>query len=172
MHAATRTRARLLGLLAGAGLALMFLAAGRIAPSRAPLGASLELATGSTAELLPAPAGVLLHARDLRPGASVAHDASFTLRNPTDVMLAVRVALRGGRGELDELLSVRLLKGRRVLFEGTLGGLRRAGSRAFAIPAGSRRRITLTVRPAAGARGFEGRGERAALHFTTRVGGR
>lgn len=130
------------------------------------LNASLTLTSAPTGELGVTPAGTVLAARDLRPGAPPVR-GSLLVRNQTGIPLDVRLRARPLSGDLDADARLRIDAGRATIFDGTLGALR-SGSRRLRLGpgAGSRLRIAVSLSPHDRG-GAQGRSDDAALELTS-----
>ena len=152
-----RHSARFAALLAGLSLAGAAISAATVPAGRGALGAEALLNVNSIGELAVTPSGApFLRARELRRGGPTAA-GSFVAANQTSAALSLRVRTRPHGRELDRALAVTVTAGKRVLFRGRLGGLRRWTSRAFTLEVERRVRIRFAVRVPRSARKWENR---------------
>lgn len=132
--------------------------------------ASLSLIATPTGELGVSPAGAFLNAPALRAGAPAAR-GELAVRNQTRVPLAVDLRLSSRTGDLDDLARVRVRAADRLVFDGTLGALRR-GIRPFVLRPGASHRLRVSVAlPAGDGRAAAGRSDAVALQFRSSPAG-
>jgi hypothetical protein len=159
---------RVIGLLVGAGAAVVLLVATRPAAELTAAPASVRISVPTTGELEASPTAPkpALESRAIRPGQG-AQTASFSVRNQTGTELAVTFAADGGSTELDGLLRVRLSAGD-VLADTTLQGLRKGTADQLILPSGAERRVRIRAWiPGSISSGYEGR--RAEFELTPEV---
>jgi hypothetical protein len=160
------TITKVLGLVLGAAACAALLLGTHIGRPAGALNAALTLTSAPTGELGVTPAGTVLAAPDLQPGAPPAR-GSLLVRNQTGVPLAVRVRARPMSGDLDDDARLSITSGAATLFDGTLGALRE-GTRRMVVPPGQGRRLRIAVSLSPGdAGGAQGRSDDAALELTS-----
>jgi len=150
----------------GAAACAALLLGAHIGRPAGALNAALTLTSAPTGELGVTPAGVVLAARDLRPGAPAVRGA-LLVRNQTGIPLDVRVRARPMSGDLDGDARLRITDGGATIFDGTLGALRAGSSRVRVRPGTGRRlRIAVSLSPGDGG-GAQGRSDDATLELTS-----
>jgi hypothetical protein len=148
--------ARPLGILLGVAIAAVALVSWRVPGGQRTLGADVRMEALQTGPVGVAPLQPFLSTPSLLPGSTVSGDV--TLRNQTGVPLSLRLRALPSTPDLDSLLQVRVSAGTRTLYDGSLGGLRTAGTAPLRVA--SARSAQLEVRatlPASVRSGFEGR---------------
>jgi hypothetical protein len=131
-----------IGLLTGLAAAAAIVVAFRIPAGDELPGASVRFTAAPTGELAVAPA-VVVEELDLRPGAL--RSGRLTVRNLTGEQLAVRLNAATEDRELETSLRVEIAAARLHLFAGTLGELRRRGTRALVLVPAEARPLTIRV---------------------------
>jgi len=158
--------ARLAGLLLGAAVTATLVVGWHITAPLDHAAASVAFTASPTGELGVSPAGAFVNAPHLQAGAPATR-GELAVRNQTRVPLAVDVRLRTQTGDLDDLLRVRVRGSGRLLFDGTLGGLRRGIDPLVLRPGASRRlRVAVTL-PAGDGRAAAGRADAVAILLRT-----
>jgi hypothetical protein len=148
--------ARLAGICVGVALAAVALIAWRVPGGERTLGAEVRIEALKTGEVGVAPLHPFASKPSLLPGQSLS--GQVTVRNQTDVPLALRLRALPSVRDLDALLAVRVTAGARTLFNGNLDGLRTGGTQSFTVAASTARRLHVTASLPAGLRtGFQGR---------------
>ena len=113
------------------------------------------------------PLGRVLHVQALAPGRPARGTAG--LRNLTAEPLTVRVRGALANRDLDDVVHVRLAGGRRRLYDGSFGGLRRWTRRGLPLAAGGRRGLSVTLSIPRSARGsLVGAGGEISLELSAR----
>jgi hypothetical protein len=157
---------KVVGLALGAAACSALLLGTHITRPAGAVDAALTLTSAPTGELAVTPAGTVLAARELRPGARSV-SGSLVVRNQTGIALDVRLRARPVSGDLDADARLRITAGARTLFAGTLGALR-GGTRRLAVPSGQGRRLHVSVSLNPGDHGrAQGRSDAAALELTS-----
>jgi hypothetical protein len=137
--------ARAVGVVAGAGLAILVVIAARPTADFARLPASVSIAVPVTGalEVTPSAPRSVLGSSALTPdgGPTV---RTFQIRNQTGRTLHVGFRAKAEARDLDGLLRIRLNAGDRRLSDTTLQGLRQ-GSQAVRVPSGGTSRIRIEV---------------------------
>ncbi len=128
--------------------------------------ASVTLVAERSQDLDLRPAGVTLGRAMLAP-ASPALTRVVTARNATASALVVRLRAVPREASLDGALAFRIRTGGTTVFSGTLGELRRTGTRTFTIPSHETARVELRTWLPTTARGYEARVESVPLRFVT-----
>lgn len=159
---------RLTSLAAGLLAAAAVMSASVVPPGRGALGAELLLNADSTGELAVKPAGApFLRARELRAGGPAAEGA-LTLANQTSVRLRVAVRSRPADRSLDAALRVSVSVGRKQLFTGLMGELRRWSPRGVGVPAGGRVTLRFKAWVPRSARAWQNRMAESTLELRAR----
>ncbi len=161
-----RSHVRWLAFLAGGAVAVLLLASWQVAGGASRAGATITLEPTFSMDVDLQPAGTKFTRTDLRPSRPDAGlDATLTARNATGHVLVVRLRTTRESGELDRVVALRVGAGRRIVFEGRLGDLRR-GTAPFTLPPDTR--VPISVRawiPTAVDAGFEARADNVALEL-------
>jgi hypothetical protein len=158
--------ARLFGILVGVAVAVVALTSWRVPGGERTLGTDVRIEALQTGEIGVAPLHPFVSAPSLLPGSSVAGDV--TVRNQTGVPLALRVRALPSVRDLDRLLVVRVSAGSRTLYDGSLGGLRAAGTQPLTLRGATAQRLHVSASlPAGVRRGFQGRIVDVSLQIAT-----
>ena len=145
--------ARGLGALVGAGLAIVVLAGASVAPGSGRLGLDLTVAITPTGEVAVSPPGPLVSRAGMEPGGDAAR-GTVKLQNQTGRRLPFDLRALPSTADGDAIVLVRLESDGHLLYDGPLGGLRRAGAARLVLGPGETRPLTLVARvdPDAGER--------------------
>jgi hypothetical protein len=154
MDLPSRRAARCTGLVLGAVVVVLLLAAWRVPGGHAAPAAEVSVTVNRTGELDVTPHGRLT-ANDLLPGQFAAAD--FVVTNTTGAARAVRLRARAPAVDLDEQLAICVLASNRSLFAGTLAGLRAPTSRRIVLAAGARAQVVMWIWLPARARAYRAR---------------
>jgi hypothetical protein len=158
---------RLLGILLGVSIAVVALVSWRVPGGERTLGANVRMEALQTGAVGVAPLHPFLSAPSLLPGSSVAGDV--TVRNQTGVRLAVRLRALPSTPELDSLLGIRVGARDQTLYDGSLAGLRTAGTRPLALNPAEAADLHVRASLPSGLRtGFQGRILDVTLQIDTR----
>jgi hypothetical protein len=161
------------GVLAGAGLAILLLAAGRPSADYTSLPARASVTVGLTGELgvTPALPKPVLASRGIVPGAAPA-TADAAVRNQTGRGLTVAFRGDAPARDLDGLLRVRLSADGQTLADTTLQGLRDGTRAPLRLDAGAQRtlRVELWI-PESITAGYQGRTAAITLTPVVRIAG-
>jgi len=147
------------GLLLGASVAAVALTGWRVPTGAGALGLDIRFIAATSGELTVERPGAFVSGRGLVPGgAQRPAKGALHVTNVTGSLLRIRVRALPDSRDVDELVQVRLHAGGRALYEGELGGLRRATRRSFTLPSGGARTLRLRAwLPHGTGRGSEGR---------------
>jgi hypothetical protein len=148
--------ARILGIGLGIALAAAALLSWRVPGGEHTLGADVRFEALQTGPVGVAPIQPFASSPSLLPGSAVSGDVS--LRNQTGTPLALRLRALPSTSDLNSLLRVRVSAGARSLYDGSLGGLRSAGTSPLRLAPGRSAAVHVTAAlPASVRSGFEGR---------------
>jgi len=126
MRSHTSTTSRLVkggGFAVGVIAVVLVLVAWRVPRGDGHAGSDLVFLSQPTGELAVLPTGAFISTTNLEPGNS--SSGSFAIQNQTGKPLRVSLHALPDQRDLDGLLHVRVASRSRVLYSGTLGGLRR-----------------------------------------------
>lgn len=166
------TLAKLIGLAAGAAVAVVLVMTWRVPATSGTLGADVKLVATPPGELVLRPGGAFLQGRGLSAGGPAA-SGRLGLRNITGRRLAVRVRLLPSSPDLDRALRVELTgSGRDLVAGGRLHALRRWSRRTIEIEPGKSRTLEARTSVMRGARDYEGRIVDVTLELRARPVGR
>lgn len=159
--------ARLLGVVLGVSVAVAALLAWRVPGGERMLGADVRFEALQNGAIGVAPLHPFASTPSLVPGSSVSGDV--TVRNQTGVPLGTILRALPSTRELDSLLRVRVSAGARILYDGTLSGLRSSGTRPLPLEAAQSARVHVRASlPAGTSTGFQGRIVDVSLQIDTR----
>lgn len=173
MRSHTPTTSRLVkggGFAVGFLAVVLVLAGWRVPRGDGHAGSDLVFLSQPTGELAVLPTGAFISATNLEPGRS--RSGSFAIENQTGKVLRVALhALPDGR-DLDGLLHVRVAAQSRVLYTGTLGGLRRWTRARLVLPVRGRAPLTFRIWfPEGIGRTYEGQVESVPIELRAHVAG-
>jgi hypothetical protein len=147
---------RPLGLALGVLLAAAALAAWRVPGGAQTLGAAVNVETLQTGAIGVQPLHPFVNAPSLLPGGTAS--GKVTLRNQTGLPMAVRLRALPSTHDLDSLLRVDVRAGSHDLYDGTLGGLRQAGTQPLRLAGGASSTLAVSTSLPANLRsGYQGR---------------
>lgn len=153
-----------MGLLIGLATAALLVLSWRLPTTSGTLGADISLASRPTGEFAVEPVGRFVKAAGLRPG-SPASSGHVAVTNQTASRMDVSLHLSGESKDLDLLTRVSVSADRDVVFNGTLGDLRRPRP-SFVLDPGDIARVDVRVwLPAGIGDGYRGRVEAVTLDF-------
>ena len=162
--------ARLLGFVAGLGVAAAFVVTGLTPASNLHLGAQVTFQTMPTGELAVRPEGRFLDAPSLDPGG--VDDAArgvTTITNQSAVPLSLRTRVLTSSHNLDRLLRVRLAAAGKRIFDGKLGELRDWTPGSFRLGSAVEARVVVRAwLPRSVREGYEARGAKLTLIWRTK----
>ena len=170
MRAAADVWARRLGALLGIGLAAAVLASASVAPGSGRLGLDLTVAIAPTGEIGIDRAGPLVAVAGMEEGSGEASGAAG-MRNQTGRRVPFRLRALPSTRDADRTVLVRVASGEQVLYQGTLGGLRRWTRAPLVLDPGEQRTLSLSARVAPGA-GDRTAGRIVDVMLELRAGGR
>lgn len=158
-----------LGLLLGAALAAVAVYGWRVPGGTGSVGADVNLIVNLTGELDVHPFGRVLTASGMRPsGPESGRETTLAVENQTARPLEMRMRAHPSIRDLDGLLALRVSAGRRELFAGRLGGLRRWTHSALQLRSGETRAVTVRIwLPDSVGRGYERRIDDIVLELET-----
>ena len=123
------------GVAVGVLLAVALLAAARLPAGDGHLGLDLTVGITPTGELGIGSAGPILTGTGMEPGSNRVSGVT-ELRSQAGRRLSFQVRALPSNGDVDGLLKIRVAAAGRVLYEGSLGGLRRWTRRALVLAPG------------------------------------
>jgi hypothetical protein len=170
MRRSTTAICRLVGLLAGFGLAAAGIASWHVEAGTRRPGATLKLLAAQSGELEVSTVQPFLEVDDLQPGppaaAAVGH---LDVRNLTGSVLDVQLRAVPSSGDLDQFVHVEVAAGQHTIASGHLGQLRQWSELSFQLKPGEQQRLLATawLLPTAGD-GYHGRVDEVTLQFQSR----
>jgi hypothetical protein len=159
--------ARLLGLGLGIALAAAALLTWRVSGGERALGADVRFEALQTGPVGVTPVHPFASTPSLLPGSAVSGDVA--LRNQTGAPLALRLRALPSTSDLNALLRVRVSAGAKTLYDGSLGGLRSAGTSRLRLASAQSASVHVNASlPASVRSGFEGRIVDVSLEIDSR----
>lgn len=138
------TAARTLGLAAGVVLAVAALFAWRVPTVPTGVGAAVSFTASPSGELAVSQGDAFLKAPALIPSSpSGGTSGRVVVTNQSPATLTVQVRALPRSDDLDDLLHVEVSAGEAVVYEGSLGGLRRWSSRVLVFASGASQVFTV-----------------------------
>ena len=169
MSASAKLVARLLGFIAGVGVAAGFVVTGITPASNLHLGAQVTFQTLPSGELAIQPEGRFLEASSLDPGGL--GDAARGVTNVTNqsaVPLSLRTRVLPSSHNLDDLLRVRIDANGKRMFNGKLGALREWTKGSFRLAPGHDTDVVVRAwLPRSVQEGYEARGTKLTMIWKT-----
>jgi hypothetical protein len=160
----TRSAIRWASFATGVVIALAVLAAYRVPPGGAALGAEVRVAATPSGELEVSSNAPFVVATGLHPDGA-RRSGEVEVRNSAGRALAFRVRALPSIRDLDRSLVVSVEADGKTIYTGPLGGLRRWSHRSFRLRSGDAAEIGVQVGLPRGARGYRGRIADATLEF-------
>jgi hypothetical protein len=159
--------ARVVGIGLGIALAAAALLSWRVPGGERTLGADVRFEALQTGPVGVTPIQSFASTPSLLPGKAISGDV--TLRNQTGTPLALRLRALPSTSDLNSLLVVRVSAGAKTLYDGSLGGLRSAGTSPLRLAPGRSGAVRVNASlPAGEHSGFEGRIVDVTLQIASR----
>jgi len=159
--------ARAIGVVAGLALCLCVVEASQVEPSIEPLGLHLDVTLAGTGALAVQTNEPLVQVRNLLPGENRFAEGVGEVRNETGRSMAVRVRAVPSTVEVDEMLNLEVFAGERLLYKGTLAGLRDWTAESFEVGVAEVEKVLVRAALAPGVTGgYQGRMERITIEMS------
>jgi hypothetical protein len=174
MRSNTSTTSRLVkggGFALGVVAVVLVLVAWRVPRGDGHAGSDVVVVSQPIGELAVLPTGAFISTTNLEPGNS--SSGSFAIENQTGKALRVSLHALPDQPDLDGLLHVRVSSRSRLLYAGTLGGLRRWTRTQLVLPVRGHAPLSFRISlPEGIGRAYEGQVETVPIELRARVVGR